>query len=723
MSATAIGRTHPWSWWGDARDRFLASDPGLARLRMATRASVAVASSLAVEWVFATVTGQSALVCMLMGTVVAMMASMALTDPTVRGKAVTAVFIPVAVATGILPGTAAESHRELTLVVFVAVMFAAVFVRRFGLRFFFYGFLAWMGYFFSVFLKAGWALLPTLVGAVVVATAWVFLLSTTVLRDRPELTLRRTLDAFWARGRQVADAATEVLDRPTSHRPRRRLHRALVRVAEAALLIDGQLGVIDSGPGGRSQGAVRGWVVDAELAFDAVATATAHLADRSGELDEPTRTTVSRLLHSVGDGDLARADALAARLPEGAGPSSRELTGALRDLARLRGSWVELPERHRTSGPDEDFEPAVTLFAGNLPGTASVAGTMLDDRDLHRFNPLRRLDLTSRQAVQVAIATSLAIIAGTAVDQRRYYWAVIAAFVAFTGTSTVAETARKAAGRLGGTLVGLVVSIVLAEATAGHTGTALCLVVASIFLGFYLQRLSYAAMIFFITIMIGQLYSMLHTFTSGLMVLRLEETAVGGLIGVAVSLLVLPTSTRATARTASATLLGQMADLLQGIGGRLRDGAPGEGALDGQAREMDAALRQYLNAMRPLTWSAMLRSENGPLRYRGMLLTRAVNDLKHLMRLASTAPPDPALAAALEPLADMVRCLEDAGPRIRAADVVEHGRAAQSALQALGPSTLHDRLNHLYGVLVRLAGPVPHVDLPAPVPDRTPARS
>jgi len=158
-------------------DRLVASDPGLNRLRMAVKALVAVASTLAVEWVFVTVTGQTVLIAVLIGAVVAMMGSMALNDATVAGKAVTAVFIPVAIAVGMLPGTALAADHTAPLVVFVVVMFAAVFVRRFGPRFFIYGFLAWMGYFFSVIMGGGFAAVPELIEAVAIAAAWALLLA------------------------------------------------------------------------------------------------------------------------------------------------------------------------------------------------------------------------------------------------------------------------------------------------------------------------------------------------------------------------------------------------------------------------------------------------------------------------------------------------------------------------------------------------------------------
>ncbi|HET8601488.1 MAG TPA: FUSC family protein [Segeticoccus sp.] len=705
-----------WDALRDLKDRFLASDPGLTRLRMATRAAVAVASALAVELGFATLTGQSALAAMLIGTVVAMMGSMALTESTVRGKALTAAFMPVAVACGLVPGTLAEAHHELTLVVFVAVMFVAVLVRRFGIRYFFYGFMAWMGYFFAIFLQGGWAVLPTLVEAVVVSAAWVLLLNLTVLRDRPDVTLRRTLSAFWIRGGQVADAAAEVLDDPDSPRDRRRLHRALVRVSETALLVDGHLGDAGHGPQGQSAADVRGWVVDAELGFDSLATATVRLAQRQAALHPTVLATLSRVLRAVGDGDLDRALRLGAPVRDlGRPPAVHELVVALEDLARTRDSWQRLP-----TGVEDDetgFEPAVNLFGGNLPGSMAVASTMIEDRQGRTRHPLLRLDLITRQAVQVAIAAALAIVVGSVIDQRRYYWAVIAAFVAFTGTSTFAETLRKSVGRLVGTLVGLVAAIVLADATAGHAGIALALVVASIFCGFYLQRISYGAMIFFITIMLGQLYSLLHRFSAGLMVLRLAETAVGALIGVAVSLLVLPTGTRATARTARNAFLGQVADLLDGVTDQLDVVASGRVAdhvgLAGRAREMDGALRQYLNTVRPLTWGSMLRHDTSLLHRRGMFFARIAGDAKHLVRLLRLRGADDvdASAAAVAALARALRELSVAGPfhvTDRARQELDEGK---QALDGIPPSPVRDRLDHLHTVLDRLMDPVPEVDL------------
>ncbi|MFK3736097.1 FUSC family protein, partial [Streptomyces sp. NPDC088090] len=147
-----------------------------------------MSTTLAIEYGYGRATHagpQGTLVGMLLGTVMAMMGSMALDGTQVLPKIRTAVFFPVAIGTGMVIGVSVAGHTDAMLAVFVAVMFVAVFIRRFGLPYFFYGFMIWMGYFFAAFLDARLAQLPDLLAAVGIATGWVLLLSTTVLRAHP----------------------------------------------------------------------------------------------------------------------------------------------------------------------------------------------------------------------------------------------------------------------------------------------------------------------------------------------------------------------------------------------------------------------------------------------------------------------------------------------------------------------------------------------------------
>jgi fusaric acid resistance family protein len=603
------------SWAGELWDRFVAWDPGLGRLRLALAGALSMASALGVEFTVFTVAGapaQTTLVATLLGSVVAMMGSMALLNEQRPGiKILTAVFFPVAIGIGIFAGVAVDGHTDLMLAVFVAVMFVAVFVRRFGVAFFFYGFMTWMGYFFAAFLRATMATVPTLLIAVGIGTAWVLLLSLTVMRTNPLRTLGHVVRAFDARARAVAragaDLLEDVVDGRRTDRARRALRRQQDRLADVALLVEGWSGEPGALPEGWSGPALRRRLIDAHQSVDTIAAAVLVLADGEKTAAREARPLLDRLAR--------RDDVVAARL-------ARTLTAACghwsaRHLAVATLQFVELAATRsvppETDAEVDEFEPAVSLAMGNLPGSASVAADVPARGG--RWNPLARVDLTTRQAVQVAVAGAIAIVLGRELDTTRYYWAVIAAFVMFAGTATRSESFIKGVNRVLGTLVGLFASIWFAELTAGSTTLVLITIVASMFLGFYLLQVSYVYMIFFVTIMVGQLYTVLHQFSDGLLVLRLEETAVGAGVGFVVALVVLPLSTRDTVRTARDGVLTALAELLDAASDCLAGSCPPAG-LDALSRGLDDRVRGLALVAKPLTRPLVWRNSPSRTRHR-----------------------------------------------------------------------------------------------------------
>ncbi len=384
----------------------------------------------------------------------------------------------------------------------------------------------------------------------------------------------------------------------------------------------------------------------------------------------------------------------------------------------------------------EEFSPAVTLALGLLPGSPSVAG---DVAARGRWNPLSRMSLTSRQAVQVAVAGVLAIIIGRQVSETRYYWAVIAAFIAFTGTATRSETFIKAGNRVLGTLLGLGVGIGLVHVTAGHTMWVLATVIISMSCGFYLVNISYASMIFFVTIMVAQLYSVLHEFSAGLLVLRLEETAVGAVIGIAVALLVLPTSTRDTVRAAREQYFTALADLLRATAHP--DAEPVVHAddedetttdVDALIRALDLRLRQLalvarsltISLSRPLIWGNKPRVVRHRLTLHADLNRQiralALESRRRPERVHETAGACEALADAADALAE---CVPTSGHPARMSAAAGHRRDAPAVPSADGHRRppADDEPNPL--APERTRRPPPAIPLPTPptAPDDTPA--
>src|SRR5699024_432346 len=134
-------------------------------LRTALFAAAAMSGALAIEFLFARLVGadtMGTIVSMLLGAISAMLGSNALSSPSPVENLRTASLFPVALGLGLGLGILVGNRHDLMLTVFVAVMFVAVFVRRFGMPFFFYGFMLWMGYFFASFLHATVGMLPQL---------------------------------------------------------------------------------------------------------------------------------------------------------------------------------------------------------------------------------------------------------------------------------------------------------------------------------------------------------------------------------------------------------------------------------------------------------------------------------------------------------------------------------------------------------------------------------
>lgn len=674
-------------------DRLVASDPGLSRLRTALGGAGSLATALGVELLAATLLGaqgMQVLLFLLMGGMVAMMGSMLLSGlgPGAWTKVKAAVFFPVAFGTGISISVASQ-QENLVLVMFVVMTFAAVFVRRFGIPFFFYGFMGWIGYLFASLLGATFAMLPMLLLALTIGTGWVLLLSLTVFRAHPMRTLTRTVRAFHARVRTLTAVCAELGDvdagdRAEFRRWQSRLHRHQRRLSEAALMIEASSGEQQAVPDAATAQRLRNYALEAQLAIDALATSVEAIAIADPAHARAAAAVAQRVIRRDLPGAAQAAerlqDSLQTSQADGTGDSAdwwpaHQLAEAIAEFRHLADQVSEFSpaglsrtDENGAAVPDEDepepaeFRPAVGLMMGNLPSSAALA------RGVTGRGPqwlLARMSMTTRQAIQVAVASGLAILAGHALSGHRYYWALIAVFVTFTGTATRAESVRKAVYRLVGTLAGLVVAMLLAHVTAGHPPLVLGVIVGSVFCGFYLIRISYAFMIFFITIMVAQLYNVLGEYSNQLLVLRLEETAIGAAIGIAVALAFLPLSTRDTVRTARDNVLHTLAEALTRIADSLDETAPGgqgQEDSDGEempeleelARQLDDNVRQLDLVATPFSRPAMWGNNGRHVRYRLTRFAAIAGNIRTIAVVLRRTTPgrQPALADISRALAD-----------------------------------------------------------------------
>ncbi len=623
-----------------SRDLLTAADPGLNRFFAAVQVMTGIGGTIAVVFGFMQLTqvlwihppgGRAlsaaqltliaaqhhgvTLLAMLLGGVIALLAMIAVTDPQPREQALTMLLMPIPLLATIALSIQLVTHRSAGIAVLAVVVGAGTYGRkfapRFGSRVVVYGALLFIGYLFGF--VSGGAITERDLGWIAVI-AWlavlINLLSKVVVYhplDRGRL--GRTSRAFRARARTVVAAASDLFDATVPRgRASRRLHRRLIRLNGTALVIDASLAAPGALPPGVSAPDAHARLFEVERLIHNVA----HLAEQlaAAELPPEVREEVRGWLSDLRTGRGDRVARTLAALERGERPAS--LAGvtdsdvaALDELAGdIAGAVASLADAPSNAGARSDannvpFESAVTLIAGDLPGSALVsaqAAAVVEGRGalLRRL----RLEPAAQNAIRVAVAVAVASALGSIVSERRFYWAVLAVFVTFMGTNTSGEQVIKATHRVAGTIVGVVIGSLLANAI-GHSTWSLAVIIGALGLGTYFFKVSFAAFVTALTVALAQLYDQLGEYSNHVLALRLEETAIGGAVAIAAAIWIFPAATRRAARIAERAYLDSLADLLGRAGDHLRE-QPGAAPLSSSSRALDHAHQQLLATARPL---------------------------------------------------------------------------------------------------------------------------
>jgi hypothetical protein len=686
---------------GELRTWAAAVDPGHTRLHLAAVATAAMLLAAVAASVLRALTGQP-ITIVLFSVVLAMISNLAVNENDLRRRRVTTALMVVPAAASATVSALLSTNRVAADVVFVLVMMIAVAVRRYGPRGVALGMAAFMPFFFVQFLHAGPGELPFLLAGVVIGIGSTFLLRCLVFTRRSEAVLDALFRAFEARLHALLLTAVEAVENADGEPDLDPLVRAQARLNETALLVTDRLDDTDSGTdtgpdavAGPVAG-LRQWIIDSELAAERVAMSVRRSVEHQDPIPDGDRAELAEGLRALAAATaVGTPGAIAARLydgarsavadivdrPAGVGPAAREqrIGFAVVRLADAMQTTVEQARLRIAEHHDTDRETA-----GGDPAPGPVPEQVPPPAGRDRFGGLA---LHTRQAVQVGVATSLAIVVGELISPARWYWAVIAAFVVFAGTASRGDVLSRGWARAVGTAGGVVAGMLLALLVGGNVVASLALLFVCVFLALYLVRISQAMMAFWITAVLALLYGVIGQFSVQTLVLRVEETVVGGALGMLAAYLVLPTRSR----TAFAEALD---DALTAVDVSLRTsvdaalGRPGAGDPLEKARAVDTAVATVRTRAVPLQHPVARR----PLR-RGVHHTvRVVGAVDHYTRqLAAQAATAsvPGWAATLGPAAERVRAdldglrriLDDAwGP----ADRREHPSGAGPADYGVG---------------------------------------
>ncbi|MER7572441.1 FUSC family protein [Streptomyces sp. NPDC126514] len=648
------------------RDRVAASDPGLLRLAAGLRTVASIALALAVLALIGADVPH-----LVAGAMAAMVSTFAVREKQRGPQAVTlALGLPVAL-TSVTLAALLHSHVVAGDLFFVALIFGAVYGRRFGDRGTALGLIAFQLYFVSLFVGATVADLPELYVSVVTAVVCSALVRFALVPETPAGTLERLREAFRARLAQLVSAQLELLDAGPGEADRA-LHgvrEGTARLHETALMIQGRLeeGTADEA----TARLVQRRVADAEIAAERLGLLllTARSAERTdtltlhlpgapvptagrlpvrGEAVETLRRDLRGLrllVQHPGGTALAqvRNRLLSYRDEENLPEASPAVQDAFRGIGEAARAVLGL--RTALDGPQDESDdtPSTARSREELDAEdAAIDGAQDNAAKEEEERGLRRP--TTRAAVQVAVGSSLAIVGGELLSSHRWYWAVLTCWIVFLNTSSTGEILVKGYRRLLGTVFGVVAGIVLAGLVGQHTWTAFALVLVFVFLMFYTAPLSYTLMSFFVTAALGLLYTLLHTYSLSVLVLRIEETALGAACGVFAAALVLPVNTDRRTDDLLGTVLERLGEVT-GTAVEQLSGGPSAELLD-QARDLDRALADLRAATKPLTHPVTpLRARRDTARYVVALLETAAYHARSLAATAELLPTHPSIAA------------------------------------------------------------------------------
>lgn len=206
-----------------------------------------------------------------------------------------------------------------------------------------------------------------------------------------------------------------------------------------------------------------------------------------------------------------------------------------------------------------------------------------------------------RRALQVAVAGTLALLAGLALSPDRWYWAPMTSFFVFANANSRGATLRRAVERTVGTIGGVAGGLLLGSVLSGQPRLQLLIVFPLLFAGFWLLPVSYALMTVFITCLLALLYSMMAILTLDLLLLRLWETAVGAGIGVIVAYVLLPARTSGAVEEATRDFFAALDALLRALPEGVGGGVVADARVLEAVRRLDRATAALATTINPLS--------------------------------------------------------------------------------------------------------------------------
>jgi len=518
-------------------DSIGAADPGLIRLMLAVRGTASVFLATVAALLAGHLWGLSLVECA-SGVTFSLMGPFLMREATARARRQTLFVLTLPAAGATVTTTVLHGYGPVGDSTFLAMVFVFYLLHPRSPRMVGIGLVAVVITYVGLYLELPPSTLPIQLLSIVAAVPVIAFASFVVVPLNAPATLRRMVQAVQLRAAHVLHSAHDVVEAGgVPDLAVARLRHDLARLNEAALAADDQLALL--APAGRE--AVRAGLIDLELA-------TARLVEVLRVEQTRPRHSVRLLLHER-------------RMRRG---RPYNMTPDMLEPGTLRGRLVELGHAVHALG--------------------QAAQTIAPARDLPPPAKVPPGKLAWRLATRVTLAAALAMAGGMALSPQRWFWAVITVYVVFLTARTRGDAVYRGLQRLGGTVLGIVSGLGLGAALQGEPWPAAAALLLSVFGMYYWITVSYTIGIFCVTLMLSLLYGMLGAPLESLLLLRLEETAIGAAAAIFVAVFVLPTPTREQVIRSGRGVLAALVEAVRSC--RLALSQPGSG--EGGARPMQA---------------------------------------------------------------------------------------------------------------------------------------
>jgi hypothetical protein len=174
----------------------------------------------------------------------------------------------------------------------------------------------------------------------------------------------------------------------------------------------------------------------------------------------------------------------------------------------------------------------------------------------------RRIAANVRMAAQMGAALALAFVAGHLWFTDHWPWVVLTAFIVCSGARGRADVLYKGVQRALGAAIGTIVATAIAGSFPADDVRSIVIIFAVLGIAIWLRQASYTYWAGCVTAMLSLLYGYFGESAPPLLHTRLEEIALGAVIGIAASWLVMPVRTDDVLRRRIADALAALSRIL-----------------------------------------------------------------------------------------------------------------------------------------------------------------